>query len=187
MTTFYFLRHGETVWNKEGKLQGWLDSPLTTTGCAQVQATVQDVTQPLAAVYASTSGRAIQTAHYFQQPVHLDERLREIYLGKWQGQSIAALQQNDEYLTYCHDPTRYIAQHTESFHELTTRVYEACTAIAARHPHAYVAVVTHGVALRCLLARITQQPLLTWWHNEIQGGQGYTVEWQQQRIREGIQ
>lgn len=84
------LRHGETEWNREGRMQGWLDSPLTALGRDHARRQgailtafgVSDRT-----VYGSPSGRAMQTASLAlpDSPVVVDERLREIGLGKWTG------------------------------------------------------------------------------------------------------
>ena len=84
----YLMRHGQTVWNAQGRMQGWLDSPLTELGRRQAEwqaALVADVTG--AARYASPLGRAQQTAAivFGGAEVISDDRLREIDVGDFSG------------------------------------------------------------------------------------------------------
>lgn len=92
----YILRHGETVWNAEGRLQGRADSPLTATGRAQ--AARQGALLAAAGVgnlplRASPSPRALTTAEIALpgRPILLDARLMEVDLGDWTGALIADL------------------------------------------------------------------------------------------------
>ena len=63
MTQFFLVRHGETLWNLEGKIQGHLDSPLTKTGIAQAESLAVHLnSQNFAALYSSDLGRAYETA-----------------------------------------------------------------------------------------------------------------------------
>src|SRR6059058_2455656 len=79
-------RHGETVFNVEGRWQGQSDSRLTERGLAD---------EPIAAVYSSDLGRAVDTAAEVAKLHHLavttDERLREIDTGAWTGKGRAEI------------------------------------------------------------------------------------------------
>ena len=84
------VRHGETVFNVEGRWQGQSDSPLTERGLAQARELSRAVAQEqIAAVYSSDLGRALNTATEVAKPHHLlvqtDTRLREIDTGRWTG------------------------------------------------------------------------------------------------------
>lgn len=92
--TLFLVRHGETLWNAEGRFQGILDSPLTDRGIAQAEACGRQLAAAVGATvdafHASPLGRARQTAaiicglgHYPE--THWDERLREVSLGSWDG------------------------------------------------------------------------------------------------------
>ena len=92
MHELYILRHGQTVWNAEGRMQGWGDSPLTPEGEMQAARQYEILrSRDLSAFdgYCSPSGRAIQTAAIAVAPllgtVRTDDRLREIGVGDWQG------------------------------------------------------------------------------------------------------
>ena len=88
----YILRHGQTEWNAEHRIQGGLDSPLTRTGLAQAAAQQRilggrDLTGY--AAISSPQGRAARTAEIALEgllgPIRYDARLSEIGVGEWQG------------------------------------------------------------------------------------------------------
>ena len=93
--TIFLVRHGETEWNRARRYQGWSDSPLTAAGVAQATALGRRLAMlPAAAgaeIVASPLGRARHTAEIIARalgrtaPPRLDERLREISLGAWDG------------------------------------------------------------------------------------------------------
>lgn len=93
MVDLYILRHGETEWNRAGRMQGWLDSPLTEKGRAQAER--QGELLAAAGVgrhhrfWSSPQGRAWDTAGLalsrFGAPILRDDRLREIGIGDWSG------------------------------------------------------------------------------------------------------
>lgn len=88
----YILRHGQTVWNAEQRMQGWLNSPLTPKG-AQDAARQGEILAGLDlegfAFWSSPSGRAFQTAGIacgiLATEINTDVRLREIGVGDWAG------------------------------------------------------------------------------------------------------
>ena len=84
------VRHGETAFNVEGRWQGQSDSPLTERGLAQARELSRALAQePIAAVYSSDLGRALNTAGEVARPhqlaVQTDTRLREVDTGRWTG------------------------------------------------------------------------------------------------------
>src|SRR5258708_5283691 len=94
--TLLLIRHGETQWNLEKRIQGRLDSPLTEHGIAQAKAISRAICElpdmAAAEIVSSQLGRARRTAEIIcaQRPVtmiRLDDRLREVSLGSWDGLS----------------------------------------------------------------------------------------------------
>lgn len=86
----WFLRHGQTEWNRAYRLQGQLDSPLTSQGIAEAQRQALILPPILAQkpdVFVSPLGRARQTADIAlgHTPYQTDPRLMEIHAGAWQG------------------------------------------------------------------------------------------------------
>ncbi|WP_314068084.1 histidine phosphatase family protein [uncultured Vagococcus sp.] len=102
----YLLRHGETEFNRLGKYQGILDSPLTPLGRAQVSQNSillkhQLTSSKQLSIYASPLGRAMDSAKIICQhldypfdDVIIDERLQEVDLGEWSGHSFSELKQD---------------------------------------------------------------------------------------------
>jgi probable phosphoglycerate mutase len=93
----YLLRHGETVWNTEGRYQGQKDSPLTARGISQANLLGQIIARvksrsaaPLLA-YVSPLVRARQTADIIARHIEIDPidepRLAEVSAGSWDGMS----------------------------------------------------------------------------------------------------
>jgi len=86
----WFLRHGETFWNAEGRIQGRLESPLTARGEAQARAQAR-LMEPILAqkpdCFVSPLGRAQQTARIVlgDHPYRTESRLVEAHAGAWQG------------------------------------------------------------------------------------------------------
>ncbi len=90
--TLYLLRHGQTEWNVEGRLQGRLDSALTETGMAQAHAQRAILAPILAAhpgiaIHASPLGRAWRTASVVAEgrTVQAVDGLKEVFAGTWEG------------------------------------------------------------------------------------------------------
>ncbi|MHA1674847.1 MAG: histidine phosphatase family protein [Promethearchaeota archaeon] len=103
MLTLYLVRHGETTWNSERRMQGWSDAPLTLKGIQSAQALgrrLKDV--EFKEIYTSTSGRSVHTGSIiynailesnseypsFGLQIYTDPRLREMSLGSWEGEFI---------------------------------------------------------------------------------------------------
>jgi probable phosphoglycerate mutase len=94
MTTIFFVHHGETEWNRQGRIQGRHDSPLTPEGRAQVARVAGVLARELqqasaARLVSSPLGRATETAGIIAAalglPIATDARLAEVSLGRWEG------------------------------------------------------------------------------------------------------
>jgi broad specificity phosphatase PhoE len=96
ITRFALLRHMETQWNREHRIQGQEDSPLTRNGKDQARKWGQLLkTQPWDRILSSDSGRALSTAliinDVLRVPLIQDSRLREQNWGQWTGQTMEQL------------------------------------------------------------------------------------------------
>lgn len=157
---FYFVRHGETEWNKEGRLQGWLNSNLTDYGREQVRTLKQELRQiTFDAVYSSPLQRAVETAEILvgdTTQIQLDDRLKEIHLGSWQGRKIADIWEEDydRYFAYCNQPQCYIPDRGETFLEVSARMTELLWECLKQYKNVNILLITHGVAIRALLIHI---------------------------------
>lgn len=87
--TFYYVRHGETLFNVLNRMQGWCDSPLTEKGihdAAQARETLLEI--PFNAAYVSTSERCRDTCSIIVEgmgiPVYERKGLKEVNFGTWE-------------------------------------------------------------------------------------------------------
>jgi 2,3-bisphosphoglycerate-dependent phosphoglycerate mutase len=140
VTVLLLVRHGETDWNAEGRLQGHTDRPLSEFGRWQVQQLAEELgTEKLAAIYSSDLARARETAAIVGKrlglPVVLDPDLREKDWGTWEG--LTAVER---------DRVEFVGESTEAHQE---RMLHALQRISERHPgDTRILVVTHGGSMR---------------------------------------
>ena len=151
MTQLFLVRHGETRWNSEGKIQGHLDSPLTNTGIAQAESlAVHLKSQDFAALYSSDLGRAYETARCISQknglPVFAEPRLRERNFGIFQGALKKTLDTHfpeaSRYF-HAHDPD-YVIPEGESIKQLSERCVNCFEDLAQKHVGERILVVAHS-------------------------------------------
>ncbi len=158
----YLLRHGETHWNRAGRLQGQLDSPLTLRGLDQARAMGRTLAPLLAertfTFWASPIGRCRQSAAiiaetigFAEDGIRLDDRLKEITLGDWDGaRSWAALDTDhpEEAAKRRANPWHYQYPNGESSQLVEDRVVPFFLELEAT-PGIHV-VVAHGVVNKIL-------------------------------------
>ena len=154
MTTFLLLRHGETLWNREGRLQGWQDSPLSAAGRAQAAALAGRLAgERVDAIFASDLGRtratAVPVAARLGLALALDAGLRERCYGEFEGMTWAEIERAHPhgYQRLAARDQEYVVPGGESGMQFRDRVMSALAHLAARHGDATVAVVTHGGVL----------------------------------------
>lgn len=166
VTQLYIVRHGETEWNRQEKLQGWNDSDLTEKGrgCALLLGErLKEI--PFDAIYSSSSKRALETAKIIlgkrQEKIILEDDLREIYLGNWQGQTHEALKKKfpNEFAAFIHRLDHYEPITGESFSDVQSRVKRVIERIITEHPSGNVLIVTHSVCIEVLISIYKSVPL----------------------------
>ncbi len=151
------VRHGETAWNQEARMQGHLDSPLNAAGIEQAEAVaVRLAAERFAALYSSDLGRAYETARRIAartgHRVVADARLRERHLGVLQGLTRADAQRElpDVYEGYRSGGPEYVIPSGESAAQTSARVLAALAEIGGRHAGERAVVVAHGGVLDVL-------------------------------------
>lgn len=157
MTTFFLVRHGETEWNTQRRIQGWADSPLTSLGLAQAEAHGRLLgTFEIDRVLASPLGRTMQTLVPIVQETGVvaeyDNRLREVCMGDWSGRTAQELQAQylDQWQARLDDPEGYCPPNGESRLDVKRRVAPLVTELIDA-PHQTVVLVSHGITIRVLL------------------------------------
>ncbi len=163
---FVFVRHGETDWNREHRVQGSQGAPLNAAGHEQAKALARQLWEvPLQVVYSSTLPRALETASYVAGPhgvgIKTDARLNEIHHGDWEGLAEEALPDLDLYRRWREDPSSCELPGAEPLEAVRRRAVEAMREIAAQHApeEGLVAVVSHQIVLALLKCYILERPL----------------------------
>ncbi len=168
----FLLRHGETVWNREGRMQGWRDSPLTLRGIAQARAFGSRLRALLGPglpgyrIVSSPLGRAWQTAVVIAETCDCDPGtirheplLREISWGSWDGLTAAEIAARDPERWRQRLRTRF-ADPPPDGGESPGQLYERARRWLASLPEgARVVAVAHGGLGRVLRAAYLDLPL----------------------------
>jgi 2,3-bisphosphoglycerate-dependent phosphoglycerate mutase len=163
----YLVRHGETTYNAEHRIQGQSDAPLSESGRRQSRAVADALAEcSIDAVYASPLRRALDTARdtadRHKLPVQTDARLMELNAGVFEGHLRSELADvyPEELARWLGGEADFTIPGGESRQQLRQRGCDAIRSIAAG-PYRQVAVVAHGglltVVLRALLNM--QEPL----------------------------
>ncbi|MGA0571616.1 histidine phosphatase family protein [Variovorax sp. VNK109] len=165
-TRLIVLRHGETAWNVDTRIQGHLDIPLNERGRWQAARTAQAlIDEPVRAVYASDLSRAHETAQAvaraFDLPVTTHLGLRERNFGTFQGRTFAEIEAElpEQAMRWRKRDPLFAPEGGESLIEFRRRVTDAAHDIAARHPGELVVMVGHGGVLDVLYRAATRQEL----------------------------
>lgn len=168
------LRHGSTTWSRSGRFTGHQDPPLDDAGRAQARAAAAALAaRPIRRIVSSDLRRAVQTAEILAEAVGLpvvpDRRLREEYLGQWEGRTAAEVSQllPDGYLRWQRGEVLDPFDGREGLTAVARRVLPAAAdAIlpdtAANPPT--VLLVTHVNAALALTGSLTGTAPCTWPH-----------------------
>ena len=165
-TRILAIRHGETAWNVDTRVQGQLDIPLNDTGRWQAHRLALAVSdEGISAVYASDLLRARETALAVAagcgRPVVSDSGLRERGFGAFEGFTFAQIaerwpEQSERWRK--RDPD-FAPDGGESLRLFFARTVATATRIAALHPGETVALVAHGGVMDCLYRAATRLEL----------------------------
>lgn len=164
-TRIIAVRHGETSWNADARIQGQRDIGLNETGRWQAQCVGKALAEePITAVYSSDLERAHATAQSISEvtgiPVTPHEGLRERSFGMFEGKTFDEIHQT--WPEHAHNWRKRIPEWQppeggESLIQLRERVTRTVQELAARHPGEQIVVVAHGGVLDALYRVATGQ------------------------------
>ncbi len=164
-TRIIAVRHGETAWNLDARIQGQLDIGLNDTGRWQARRVGEALaSEPITAVYSSDLGRAHQTAQSIAKvtgiPVVAEEGLRERSFGLFEGKTFDEI--HEIWPDHAQNWRKRIPEWAppdggESLLQLRERVTRTMQSLAARHPGEQIVVVAHGGVLDALYRVATGQ------------------------------
>jgi len=165
-TRLCIVRHGETAWNAEHRVQGQLDVPLNAIGQAQALAAAKVLAlEKFDAIYSSDLSRARQTAQQTATALSMsiieEKDLRERHYGIFERLTYAEVKVRypEDYARFDARDPDYAFRTGESLKDFSARAIGIVSAIAERHQGQSVAVFTHGGVLDKLYRFVTGMPL----------------------------
>lgn len=165
-TRIFLVRHGETEWNTQNRLQGNKDSPLTLRGIKQAHQVKKSLERfSIDQAYVSPLKRARVTAEIILQDRKLEaavkDQLREINLGPWEGKTRqeTALSHPDAYKAFWERPDLFNLLGADTFPELQDRMVKELEQIFIHGNNKNILVVSHWIAIKVALAHYSSTPL----------------------------
>lgn len=156
MNTFYIVRHGETENNRERRLSGWVDTPLTDTGLQPTEKVIAKLANlRIDEMYSSDVGRAFITAYVLARGLHFTKEikrlpgLREVSYG-----DAANMFSAEAYRLYprLDRDTHYTPPNGESLDHMQKRVFQTLDKLNATHTDANIVLVCHSGVMAALRA-----------------------------------
>ena len=166
ITRVLAIRHGETAWNVDTRIQGQLDIPLNDTGRWQAHRLALAVAEEgIDAVYASDLLRALETAQAVAtgcgRSIVTDTGLRERGFGEFEGLTFKEIEQRwpEQSERWRKRDPGFGPQGGEVLMDFYTRCVHTVTRLAKAHPGQTIAVVAHGGVMDCLYRAATRLDL----------------------------
>jgi broad specificity phosphatase PhoE len=185
----FLVRHGESTWNFEHRIQGQSDPPLSEEGRRQAERLGRRlIGQTFAGFYTSDLKRAFETAEAIAraagghpEPV---QALREIYLGEWEGLRTEelAVRFPEAWRRWIAEPNWDLVPGGEGAARFEARVVAAVGALFARHQHGDALVVTHGGVIQTALHSVLGRPSRGLFVFRIQNASITVIEKREDRI-----
>jgi alpha-ribazole phosphatase/probable phosphoglycerate mutase len=156
----YLVRHAQTIWNHENRIQGHADPPLSPLGLEQATRLGEYfAARSIGALYTSGLTRSVQTAHVIASHTGLtpiiEPALAEINLGSWEGLTPEEVDARfaGAYQTWRVTPSQVTIPGAESLGQFRARIRNAITQIlSAYHDEGELVIVSHGGVIAALLS-----------------------------------
>ncbi len=187
MIELYIVRHGQTPWNAERRIQGSTDIRLLEEGRQMAKVTGETWEKAgltFDAVYSSPLNRAYETAQlvsgYTGLPIVIDQRLRELNFGCLEGKIYLHLydaEYDSAHGTFFSRPELYeTPENGESLQEICDRGKEFLEDILSKHSDGQrILIVAHGAMNKALLKNIRGLEIKDFWAGDLQKNCGVTI------------
>ena len=182
MVRLLLVRHCQSTWNSQGRIQGQQDPPLSVEGQAQAQALAERLAgEALGGLYCSDLARSYDTARVIgarhDATAVRDADLRERGYGAWEGRRLSQLMANAaDWEKHRHDP-QWAPAGAEDGPALYRRTQAALRRIVHRHEGETVAVVMHGGGMRMYFCHLFDLPLERYWQVTVGHASLSIVDW----------
>ncbi|MGG7144088.1 histidine phosphatase family protein [Clostridium nigeriense] len=161
-----FIRHGQTDWNVQGKIQGSYDSELNSTGINQAMKLSEkllSLNYKFSKIYSSPQKRALKTAEILSKSSNVDyvlmKDLQEMNMGKWEGLSWKEVEEKytAEYKKWYLNRRYTKTPDGESYEDMLERVLKSIDKIINENTDDVV-IVSHSAVIMCLQCYVTNTP-----------------------------
>lgn len=161
----YLIRHGQTDWNLEGKIQGRHDVSLNKTGLKQAELLAMGMDKrPVVQIFSSRQKRALETAQAVGRRQHVAvtviDGLEEVEFGEWEGKTWDEISREypEEFKVWCTEPAEIVPPGGESRPQIYRRIGNALNEIL-RRSRGDIAIVSHGAALAYMVSLMLEKEL----------------------------
>jgi broad specificity phosphatase PhoE len=160
----FLVRHAESVWNRQKKLQGQKDPALSPYGREEAKRLARRFKGlKFAAAYSSPLKRAYETAEIIRgkrAKIVREEGLKEIGLGSWEGRTVSQIRKTygDAFRQWALRPSRVTVPNGEDFKDFVARVRSTLRSIERKHREGNVLVVCHGGVISTYVTQVLHLP-----------------------------
>ncbi len=180
-TTVYLIRHGETLWNKSGRIQGCTDIDLSPVGIEQAHKMAKRMQGKFDIVYSSPLNRAFETAQILCEGTDITpikhNGIKEINFGSWEGLTFPQVAETypDAYSNWKVDKEEGRMLDGEvSIRNASIRSKEAIYDIVNRNQGKHIALVSHGGLIKSAILGLFELDM-TMYHKFVIGNTGITI------------
>lgn len=176
MLKLYIVRHGQTTWNSEHRLQGRQNSDLTPLGQEQAEALGKYLKESGIKIdhyLSSPQQRAYDTAKLIagHEEITVREGLSEIAFGTWEGRRLEEVKKEypEEFYNFFNEAHKYDSKVNdgESFEEVEKRVRKELDYLTSTYKDGTVLVVSHGITVKILFCILNNHSLEDFWKSEV--------------------
>jgi broad specificity phosphatase PhoE len=165
-TRIFLVRHGQTEWNLQNRIQGHKNSSLTKIGEIQAYQAKETLSQyEIHAAYVSPLKRAEDTMKIILEgrdikPIQ-SSNLKEIDLGPWEGKTKEETKKSDpkEYENFWNNPSEFSLPGAETYHHLQKRFVNEINAIFLSENNKTILIVSHWIAIKVAFAYFVSIPI----------------------------
>ena len=186
----FLVRHGETQRNRERRVQGRGDQPLTDAGRKQAAAVAQALSREnITTLYSSPLKRAVETAEIIgaelRLPIQLADNLAEADVGELDGLNSEEMRARypDFMALWDRDPGNAVMPGGESLAEVQERAWQMVQSLLRGHPEANVVAVSHNFTIETLVCKVLGLPLASFRRLGVDLGSISAVELREGRSR----
>lgn len=166
----YITRHGETEWNKEGRMQGWENSRLTDKGIANAKRLGESLNSiDFDCIYCSPLGRTVETAEYIRGErdikIILNDSLKEMCFGVWDGMMHSEVKEifPEQHKNFWEKPRLYEPIQGESYPEFIERVRIGFYDMVSNAQGENILIVTHAGVKKAIYSFLKNIPIENFW------------------------